>query len=85
MYWGSLCAEMWRVFRLLLSLLPAVSRAYEVVEIVEGRLAADEANHYTVRTTGVLVGIGTCHQVKGRLYHRERVVCPSSGLGNTGR
>lgn len=65
---GCLGVEMWRVFRLLLSLLPAVCRAYEIVETVEGRLAADEANHYTVRTTGVLVGMGTpCHQVKGRL------------------
>ena len=39
-----------------LLLFPVVCWAYEVADIVEGKLAADGSNHYTVDTAGVLVG-----------------------------
>lgn len=81
---GSRGVQMWRVFRLLLSLLPAVCRAYQVVEVVEGRLAADEANHYTVRTTGVLVGMVTRSKV-GCVRGSMCGLCLSSCVGDTGR
>ena len=42
---------------LLVLLLPAACWAYQVVDIVEGKLAADESNQYTVDTYGVLVGM----------------------------
>ena len=42
---------------LLLLLLSAACWAYQVVDIVEGKLAADESNQYTVDTFGILVGM----------------------------
>ena len=41
---------------LLLASLGAGGRAYEVAELVEGRLGAEAANRYTVDVSGVLVG-----------------------------
>lgn len=63
---------LWRLFQLILPLLPAVCWAYEVFDIVEGKLAAEEANHYTVDARGVLVGI-QIHWVLYCLCHVELV------------
>ena len=37
-------------------LLPVVCWAYEVTDVVDGKLAAEEANHYTIDTSGILIG-----------------------------
>ena len=46
---------------LLLLLLAGWSGGYEVTEMVEGRLEAESVNHYTIDTTGILIGSALQH------------------------
>ena len=45
-----------RVLQFMLVFLPGVCWTYEVVQSVEGSVAADETKHYTVDVVGVVVG-----------------------------
>lgn len=49
--------ELYRVLQLSLLLFLAIAcQSYEVVEVVEGTLSAEESKQYTIDVTGVLVG-----------------------------